>query len=107
MYGPKPPGTWTSSVAANSGGQHEFLIAGKRYHVIRQFVDYDKSVHPAGEEWVFLGYSFLPYEDGMSFFVSLDGINEWHLRLQWRPEEQGEILDNLASYLAAGVVPIN
>ena len=39
---------------------------------------------------MFLGHSFLPYEDGMSFFVSIDGINEWHLRLQWRPEEQGD-----------------
>jgi len=107
MYGPKPHGTWTSSVAANSGMQHEFLIAGRRYRVIRPFVDYDKSNHPLGEEWVFLGYSFLPYEDGMSFFVSVDGINEWHLRLQWRPKEQGEILDNLATYLAVVPPPID
>jgi hypothetical protein len=35
----------------------------------------------------------------MSFFVSLDGLHEWEIRLQWVPEEQEEILDNLAMYL--------
>jgi len=37
----------------------------------------------------------------MSFFVSFDGEQEWHIRLQWRPEEQGQLLDNLAQYIRA------
>jgi hypothetical protein len=95
MFGPQQPGTWTS----HADREHQFLKAGQRYRVIREFVDFDKSVHPAGEEWTFLGCNFVPYHDGMSFFVSLDGKSEWQIRLQWVPEEQGEILSNLATYL--------
>jgi hypothetical protein len=98
MYGPEQLGKWSSRIAAH-GRQHQFLIAGRRYRVVREFADYDKGVHLPGEEWVFLGHSFLPYEDGMSFFVTRDGVGEWHIRLQWRREEQGNILDNLAAYL--------
>jgi len=37
----------------------------------------------------------------MSFFVSFDDRQEWLVRLQWRPEEQGVVLDNLAEYIGA------
>ena len=37
----------------------------------------------------------------MSWFVSVDGVEEMHIRLQSIPEEQGEILSNLAEYLVA------
>jgi len=40
-----------------------------------------------------------PYEDGLSLFVSIDGVSEWHIRLQWRPEQQGAIIDNLSHYV--------
>jgi len=39
--------------------------------------------------------------DDMSFFVSFDDRQEWLVRLQWRPEEQGVVLDNLAEYIGA------
>jgi len=54
-----------------------------------------------GEEWTFLGHSFLPHEDGMSFFVSLDGQQEWLIRLQWLPEQQGAVLDSIGEYVRA------
>jgi hypothetical protein len=37
----------------------------------------------------------------MSWFVSFDNVGETHIRLQGIPEEQGEVLDNLAEYLVA------
>ena len=98
-FGPKPFGTWSSHKAPNCGTAHDFLRSGQRYRVTKDFSDYDRHVHPAGEEWTFLGYSFLPYDDGMSFFISLDGLQEWQLRLQWRTEEQGHVLDNLSEYV--------
>lgn len=52
-----------------------------------------------GETWQFLGHSFLPYEDGLSLFVSPDGTSEWHIRLQWQPEGQGEVVDDLSRYI--------
>lgn len=100
-FGPKPIGSWSGHKAANCGASHDFLKAGKHYKIIKEFVDYDRHLHVVGEKWVFLGCSFLPYEDGMSFFVSFDGEQEWLIRLQWRPEEQGHVLDNLAEYVSA------
>jgi hypothetical protein len=96
MYGPKPLGHWTASM-----GQREFqhLRVGGMYTVSGQFKDFDGDTHPVGETWQFLGHSFLPYEDGLSLFVSPDGTSEWHIRLQWRPEGQGEVVDNLSRYI--------
>jgi hypothetical protein len=42
---------------------------------------------------------FLPYEDGLSLFVHLDEGAERQIRLQWRKEEQGAIIDALPTYL--------
>ncbi|MEP6764822.1 MAG: DUF3601 domain-containing protein [Gemmatimonadaceae bacterium] len=78
-----------------------FLQPGNRYRVIRAFADYDKSVHAVGEEWTFRGQNFVPYDDGMSWFVSHDGVNDRQIRLQWRREEQADILDDLPGYLAS------
>jgi hypothetical protein len=74
---------------------------GGRYRVIEAFTDFDRQEHPVGEEWTFLRDSFLPYESGMTFFVSYDGKEESTIRLQWRQESQAHILDNLARYVVA------
>ncbi|WP_161966130.1 DUF3601 domain-containing protein [Steroidobacter cummioxidans] len=100
MYGPESIGYWSDLKAPNCGSKHQHLMAGKRYRVAREFRDYDRDTHPIGESWVFMGYSFLPYDDGLSLFVSLDGKQEWHIPMQWRPEEQGPVLGNLAEYVA-------
>jgi hypothetical protein len=77
------------------------LEVGRRYRVINEFLDFDRRKHPVGEEWTFLGHSFVPYEDGMSFLVSVDGKQDWPIRLQWRQEEQAHILDDLLQYVVA------
>lgn len=74
-------------------------MAGKKYVVVSQFQDFDKDVHPVGETWTFIGSSFSPYDDGLSLFVSLDDKHEWQIRMQWRPEEQGPIIDAFESYV--------
>jgi hypothetical protein len=78
---------------------HLYLEPGKRYRVIKAFADHDRDAHPEGEEWTFLRSAFVPYHSGMSWFVSFDGREETHIRLQGIPEEQGHVLDNLAEYL--------
>ncbi len=77
------------------------LEAGQRYRVIKAFTDHDRDDHPVGEEWTFLRSAFVPYHSGMSWFVTVDGVEETHIRLQSIPEEQGEILNSLAEYLVA------
>jgi len=85
--------------------EHQFLVAGRQYRVLEPFKDHDGDVHPAGETWVFLGYAFAPYDDGLSLFVSTDGDQEWHIRMQCRPEQQGPTLDALSEYLAEPTEP--
>ena len=96
MYGPLERGHWSGGRLQPS---HDFLQAGRRYRVLREFTDFDGDAHRPGEEWTFLGASFLPHDDGLSLFVSLDGVQEWQIRMQWRAEAQGAILDTLHAYV--------
>jgi hypothetical protein len=45
---------------------HLYLESGKRYRVIKAFVDHDRDAHPAGEEWTFLRSAFVPHHSGVS-----------------------------------------
>ena len=74
------------------------LYAGGHYAVVQAFTDYDGIVHPAGESWTYTGSNFLPYEDGLSLFVTISRRN-LQIRLQWRPEAQGGIIDQLEDYV--------
>jgi len=83
--------------------QHSFgnilnLEHGNPYRVIKEFVDYDKDVHPIGDTWIYVGTAFLPYEDGLSLFVEKDGQQIMY-RLQWRKEEQADIIDNFKEFV--------
>lgn len=99
MFGPEPMGHWSSVKGRNCGTKYRSLVAGEVYRVEQAFVDYDGELHEAGEQWTFLGYSFLPYDDGLSLFVSLDGSREWHIRMQLRPDEQQPVVDALEQYV--------
>ena len=103
MTGPKPRGHWSSQGGPNCGSAHELLSSGRSYVVVTEFTDFDGDVHRVGETWVFVGFCFLPHDDGMSFFVATDLESEWHIPLQWRPERQGAVLDNLAAYLEPAI----
>jgi hypothetical protein len=98
MFGPFPAGHLVKRGSEPRGFGH--LQPGMRCRVVRDFVDFDGDLHPVGETWTLLGSSFLPYEDGLGLFVSLDGSGEWNLPLQWRPDAQGAILDAFAEYVA-------
>ena len=74
------------------------LWPGLAYVVARAFRDFDGDEHPVGETWTFIGSSFLPYDDGLSLFVIIEGERR-QVRMQWREGAQGEIIDNLEDYL--------
>ncbi|HUH23549.1 MAG TPA: DUF3601 domain-containing protein [Brevundimonas sp.] len=101
MYGPKLRGHWTQSLKCEP---FKHLKPGAAYVVARAFTDYDGTLHPAGEEWIHLGHNFLPYDDGLSLFVSMNGGDEWQIRLQWRDTEQGPIIDSLQTYIEAKAI---
>ena len=74
------------------------LIKGKSYKVIKTFEDYDGITHAVGESWRFVGKDFLPYEDGLSLHIERNRQNVT-LRLQWREETQGELIDNFSDFV--------
>lgn len=74
------------------------LVSGKTYRVIAAFKDYDGIVHPVGESWRFVKKSFLPYEDGLTLIIEMNEQEVW-IRLQWRPETQGQLIDNFFDYV--------
>jgi hypothetical protein len=74
------------------------LVPAKTYRVIAGFKDYDGIVHSPGETWKFLEKNFLPYEDGLSLFVERDG-RRVQIRLQWREESQGRIIDDFSAFV--------
>ena len=99
MQGPQPRGHWSKQKGPNCGSVHEPLVSGRRYEVASEFRDFDGDIHSEGETWTFLGFCFLPHDDGMSFLIATDPDQEWLIPLQWRPEQQSHILDNLALYI--------
>ena len=74
------------------------LVSGRRYTVVQAFADFDRDEHPVGEAWTYIGSAFLPYDDGLSLFVEIDDKTR-HIRMQWRDEEQGPIIDRLKDYV--------
>lgn len=96
MYGPYTPERGWREIWRD---EYKQLKRGQRYRVLRAFVDYDGDSHPAGEAWTFLGSGYLPHDDGLSLFVSLDGQRAWHVRLQERPEAQGHMIGALADFI--------
>jgi hypothetical protein len=99
MHGPFQQGHFTSHFDEHSKS-YRHLNAGSSYRVVREFRDYDRGLHVVGETWMFLGHSFLPYDDGLSLIVSLDGLQEWLIRMQCRPEEQEEVVNSLNEYIS-------
>jgi hypothetical protein len=81
-------------------GNFMHLVSGHRYIVVQAFIDFDRDNHPVGETWTFIGSAFLPYDDGLSLFVETDASLR-HIRMQWREEEQGPIIDRLDQFIAA------
>ena len=74
------------------------LIPGQTYRVIKAFKDYDEVTHPISEVWRFTEKNFLPYEDGLSLFVEMNG-QKTSFRLRWREESQGEIIDGFSDFV--------
>lgn len=74
------------------------LTPGQTYRVITAFEDYDRIIHPIGERWRFLDKNFLPYEDGLTLSIEQNG-KDGSIRLQWRDEAQGQIIDDFSDFV--------
>ena len=50
------------------------LISGRKYIVVKSFVDFDDQVHPIGESWTYIETNFLPYDDGLTLHAIKDNL---------------------------------
>jgi hypothetical protein len=74
---------------------YRHLMPGRRYQIGEPFPDFDHIERTPGTVLTFRGWSFLPYDDGLSLdFESVDG-DPIQIRLQLRPEAQEVVDDNL------------
>jgi len=87
-------GHWTRGLP---GEPYRHLQPGVRYRVLEAFEDFDGDAHAVGESWIFMGSNYLPYHGGLSLFISLDGTQEWHIRMQ--DEVQAPILEALERFI--------
>lgn len=81
-----------------AAGVYRHLTPGHTYSLVRGFTDHDGCQHEPDDYWRYLGYSFLPYEDGLTLFFISNRAEEKTVRLQHRPETEGAIIDALDSY---------
>jgi len=73
------------------------LVSGRTYTIVKMFIDYDGIIHSTGERWRFVEKDFLPY-DGLTLHIERKGRAET-IRLQWREETQGQIIDYFSEYV--------
>ncbi|MCB9831602.1 MAG: DUF3601 domain-containing protein [Planctomycetes bacterium] len=75
------------------------LTPGATYVVIDEFRDWADVVHPVGEEFVYRGYSYAPYDDGTLLYVILRDGRETGIGFAGTEPEQARTLGSLAQYL--------
>jgi hypothetical protein len=76
------------------------LTVGARYRVIQAFRDFDHGAHEIGEEFVYQGYDFHPYDDGHTIFITRADGQPGAIRMGGDPEDQGRILQGFERYVA-------
>ena len=99
MVEPKEIGYWSNLKAPNIGTQYGILQKGEKYRVIKAFTDCNNVTHNVGETWIFLAYSFLPYDDGLQWFVTYDGRHEWDIPLWLAQERFQDIERHIEDYV--------
>ncbi|MBI1424237.1 MAG: DUF3601 domain-containing protein [Gammaproteobacteria bacterium] len=77
----------------------DYLVPGKKYRVVKPFLDATKSVHPAGETWTFLGY--LPNGFGEATYISIakEDKTESGFGIDWNYGENNLGLENIKNFI--------
>lgn len=74
------------------------LQRGHRYRVARAFTDYDGVPFEFDDTWWFVGVAYAPYDDGITLYITRDGVTEACIRLEDRPGGQDYVVAALAEY---------
>jgi len=98
VTGPKEIGVWSDLHAPNIKYTYGSLRRGCKYRVIKTFTE-SGTIHPLGEQWTFLASAFLPHDNGLQWFVTFDGKQEWSINLWLDAPEEAEIERKLDEYI--------
>jgi hypothetical protein len=75
------------------------LVLEVRYRVVLEFRDEDGRMQEPAEEWIYRGYDFLPYDEGLTLFVTWADGGDGVIRMQWHRYAQGQVLDVFERYV--------
>jgi hypothetical protein len=79
---------------------YRHLESGKVYKIAQSFRDYDGKTHNPCENMLFIGYSYLAHDAGLTLVFEKDG-GEYTIRLQDYKESQGDIIQKLEEYVVS------
>jgi hypothetical protein len=74
------------------------LVPGRRYRVIKAFLDARKSVHRPGETWTFVGYSPRGPAETTVIYTRGDDTTEHAFGIVWN-DATDNVLENLRDYI--------
>ena len=77
----------------------DYLVPGKKYRVIKPFLDAVKSVHPVGETWTFLGYLPNGFAEATYIFITTETHTEGGFGIDWNSTENNLGLENLRNFI--------
>jgi hypothetical protein len=77
----------------------DYLVPGKTYRVIQPFLDSAKSIHRAGETWVFLGYIPSGFGEATNIYIKKQDGAEGAFGIDWNSSENNLGLENLKAFI--------
>lgn len=75
------------------------LVPGKRYRVIKSFIDATKSLHSEGETWTYLGFCPNGFAESTYIYISTDNATELGFGIDWNSSENNIGLENVKDYV--------
>ena len=98
MQGPLPNGSFRGMTQPPHWEEGR-LLRGKKYRVIKEFVDFEGDIHPVGEEWVFVASMFSHYDELLLIGIRDSSGVEWKFHLEASPSDQHQVMRSFLEYV--------
>ena len=80
--------------------EKRYLVRGRRYRVIKSFIDADGAAHPIGEEWRFIESEFSRFDNIYFLHVELaSGTNKVFTLRSNADTQQSEVASHFDEYV--------
>lgn len=78
--------------------KYDYLIPNEKYAIIKSFSDASGKTFEEGTVFTYLTYTFLPYDDGLQWWITTDNIDVKDIALCLKEENHLYISDNTEIY---------